>query len=74
MILKPLLAATAAAGVLLTAAPAQASDTGLYGAGDATYDGVYRQSLAILSLKASGQKIYFAGDTALFSRTTASAS
>ena len=57
MILKPLLAAAAAAGVLLTAAPAQASDTGLYGAGDATYDGVYRQSLAILSLKASGQKV-----------------
>jgi hypothetical protein len=57
LFIKPLVAAAAAGGVLLSAAPAQAADTGLYGKGDATYDGVYRQSLSILALKATGQKI-----------------
>jgi len=57
MFTKSLLAATATAGVLLSAAPAQAADTGLYGAGDATYDGVYRQSLSILALRATGQRV-----------------
>jgi hypothetical protein len=37
------------------AAPA-AADVGLYGSTDPTYDGVYRQSLAILGLKSAGQQ------------------
>lgn len=51
-----LVAATAAAAVALpTAVPANAasSDAGLYGAADPTYDGVFRQSLAILGLAAN---------------------
>lgn len=57
MIFKPLVAIAAASAVLTVAAPAQAADKGLYGSGDATYDGVYRQSLSILALKATGQPI-----------------
>lgn len=53
--------ATAACAALSVglAAPALASqepgDAGLYGAQDPTYDGVYRQSLAIIGLVANGQ-------------------
>lgn len=54
------LAATAAAGLALSlvgtigSAPAQAAgDVGLYGSADPTYDGVYRQSTALLGLKAA---------------------
>lgn len=57
MFAKPLIAAAAASGVLLTASPAMAGDSGLYGAGDPTFDGVYRQSLSILALQASDQRI-----------------
>jgi hypothetical protein len=57
MFTKSLVAAGAAATVLLSSAPVLAADSGLYGAGDATYDGVYRQSLSILALKATGQKV-----------------
>ncbi len=47
--------ATAMAIALPTAIPAHAagSDAGLYGASDPTYDGVYRQSLALLGLAAN---------------------
>jgi hypothetical protein len=34
-----------------------ADDPGLYGAGDATYDGAYRQSLSVLALAATGPKV-----------------
>jgi len=54
---KPLIAAAAAAGIVVTAGPALAADSGLYGASDPTYDGVYRQSMSILSLKAAGAKV-----------------
>lgn len=57
MITKSLVAAAAAAGVLLSAQPALAADHGLYGKDDPTYDGVYRQSLAILSSKAIGRSV-----------------
>ena len=45
-------ALTATLAVALPVLPAQAatSDAGLYGAADPTYDGVYRQSLAIMGL------------------------
>lgn len=48
-------AATALALVAPLSAPAHAasSDAGLYGAADPTYDGVFRQSLAILGLTAN---------------------
>lgn len=46
--------AATALSVSLLAAPAQAADTGLYGNTDPTSDGVFRQSLAILGLTASG--------------------
>lgn len=46
--------AATALSVSLLAAPAQAADTGLYGSTDPTSDGVFRQSLAILGLTASG--------------------
>lgn len=57
------LAATACAALSLSvAAPAVAaantgpsSDVGLFGVQDPTYDGVYRQSLAIIGLTAAGQ-------------------
>ena len=57
MFIKSLVTIAAAGGVLLSAVPAQAADSGLYGAGDPTYDGVYRQSLSILALTAAGQKV-----------------
>ncbi len=55
-------AATAAGGLLLlpmvgTASAATTTDpvkVGLYGSQDPTYDGVYRQSLALLAIEASG--------------------
>lgn len=49
--------AAAAGAVLFSASPALADDAGLYGADDPTYDGVYRQSLAILSLEAADKKV-----------------
>ena len=56
-------AAAAAAGALAlgslahsTALAAPSSTTGLYGASDPTYDGVFRQSLAILGLTSVGVK------------------
>jgi hypothetical protein len=54
---KSLIPITAIAGLLLGAAPAMASDSGLYGQGDPTFDGVYRQSLSILALEASDRKV-----------------
>ena len=51
------IAAAAVGAVLLSASPALADDAGLYGADDPTYDGVYRQSLAILSLEAADRKV-----------------
>ena len=55
-----LAAAACAALTLSVAAPAFAAtggstDVGLFGAQDPTYDGVYRQSLAIMGLLANGQ-------------------
>jgi len=56
------LAATAATAIALTiAAPATASaapatDSGLFGTADPTYDGVFRQSLGLLGLTAVGVK------------------
>ncbi len=41
----------------LLAAPANAADTGLFGSQDATYDGVFRQSLAISGLAAVDARI-----------------
>ncbi len=55
MLTKTLIATAATGGVLL--GPALAGDAGLYGKGDPTYDGVYRQSLSILALKATGEKV-----------------
>ena len=60
-LLRPprLVAAVATAGLLLTfapgahAAPAAPAAPGLFGTADATYDGVYRQSMAILGLAAA---------------------
>lgn len=56
MFLK-IIAAAAAGAVLLSASPALADDAGLYGAGDPSYDGVYRQSLSILALEATGRAV-----------------
>ena len=52
---RAIVAATAAAVVALPMAPAQAAgpDAGLYGAADPTYDGVFRQSLALMGLAAN---------------------
>ena len=50
-------AATAATALLLGAVPAEAAtatNTGLFGSQDPTYDGVYRQSLSIVALVATG--------------------
>ena len=57
MLTKSLVAAAAAGGVLLSATPALAADGGLYGKGDPTYDGVYRQSLSILALQDTGRTV-----------------
>lgn len=57
MITRTLTTLACATGLLLSAAPAMASDKGLYGRGDATYDGVYRQSLSILALTSAGKKV-----------------
>jgi len=47
------------AGLLAFAAPATAAapDAGLFGSSDPTYDGVYRQSLAILALEEAGATV-----------------
>jgi len=42
-------------GLAPSATAAPSSDTGLYGAADPTYDGVYRQSLAVMGLAANDQ-------------------
>lgn len=57
MFTKSLVATGAAVGLLLTASPALADDTGLYGSADPTFDGVYRQSLSILALTATDKKV-----------------
>ena len=57
MFTKTLITVTAVGGVLLGATPALAGDAGLYGTADPTFDGVYRQSLSILALNASDQKV-----------------
>jgi hypothetical protein len=54
---KTLITATAAGAVALGATPALAGDAGLYGTADPTFDGVYRQSLSILALNASDQRV-----------------
>ena len=51
-----LIAIGALLSVAIGIAPANATP-GLYGPQDATYDGVYRQSLMIVALRAHGQKI-----------------
>lgn len=57
---RRLVAASATAGLVLalagvaSPASAAASNTGLFGASDPTYDGAYRQSMALLGLKAAG--------------------
>lgn len=53
---KTLIVTAAAGGLLLGATPAMAGDSGLYGEADATFDGVYRQSLSILGLTANERK------------------
>ena len=50
-------ATTVALGASLAVAPALAEDRGLYGSADATYDGVYRQSLAIVALTGREAKV-----------------
>lgn len=57
MFAKSLITVAAVGGVLLTSTPALASDKGLYGKGDPTYDAVYRQSFSILALKATGRDV-----------------
>lgn len=57
MFVKSLTVAAIAGAVLFSASPALADDPGLYGAGDPTYDGVYRQSLSILALEATGRAV-----------------
>lgn len=57
MFTKTLITVTAVGGVLLGATPALAGDADLYGTADPTFDGVYRQSLSILALNASDQKV-----------------
>ncbi|MDX3643464.1 prenyltransferase/squalene oxidase repeat-containing protein [Streptomyces sp. MB09-02B] len=44
------------ASVAPSASPSRAIPTGLYGSTDPTYDGVWRQSLALLALDAVGEK------------------
>ena len=55
----PASAAPAAAPALgsVPAAPSRAAVTGLFGSADATYDGVFRQGLAITGLVAVGAKV-----------------
>ena len=48
--------ALAPAASAAPSAPAPSATAGLYGAADPTYDGVYRQSLAILGLEAIGRE------------------
>ena len=57
MIRKSLIVSATAGAVLLAASPALADDAGLYGTGDPTYDGVYRQSLSILALQGTGRDV-----------------
>ena len=56
-----LVAGALAVGLAISNAPlsaAAASDTrGLFGAADPTYDGVLRQSTAIMGLAANGQRV-----------------
>ncbi len=54
---KSLVTIAAIGGLVITATPALASDNGLYGTSDPTFDGVYRQSLSILALQSAGQKV-----------------
>jgi hypothetical protein len=54
---KSLITTAIAGGLIITATPALASDSGLYGTADPTFDGVYRQSLSILALTATDQKV-----------------
>jgi hypothetical protein len=51
------LAGVAASALLISPAAAAGPDAGLYGAGDPTYDGVFRQSLALTALNGAGAKI-----------------
>jgi hypothetical protein len=54
--LRRAVTATAVIGLtvgLVGLTPAQAADSGLFGSADATYDGVYRQSTALLGLDAA---------------------
>ena len=54
-----LLATATLAGIIALASPASAttSDAGLFGASDPTYDGVFRQSLAIIGLQQAGATV-----------------
>jgi hypothetical protein len=58
--LRPLIALISALFLSLSALPpsgAAAGDAGLFGSGSPTYDGVFRQSLSILALKAAGEPV-----------------
>ena len=75
------LAAATAAGALAlmslgqaTAQAAPSSTTGLYGSADPTYDGVFRQSLAILGLTSAGVKPSAPGITWLLDQQCADGS
>lgn len=58
MFAKTITCLLTAGGVALTAAtPALGADAGLYGKGDPTYDGSYRQALSILALKSVDRPI-----------------
>ncbi len=57
MFVKSLIVGATAGAVLLSASPALADDAGLFGTGDPAFDGVYRQSLSILALQATGREV-----------------
>lgn len=57
MFIKSFVCLAAAGSLIATASPVIASDAGLFGNGDPTYDGTYRQSLSILALKSVGRKV-----------------
>lgn len=52
-----LVAALLVSSSLVQPAAAASQNAGLFGSADPTYDGVFRQSLAIIALQAAGQKV-----------------
>lgn len=63
LVSRRIVAATATAGLALsligiaTPASAATANSGLFGSSDPTYDGAYRQSMALLGLKAAGARV-----------------